>query len=306
MIGSYATPHAFRTALEARLRNLSLEQGTDLQRLRRQVAFERLLARLFREQDARSAELTSMPWLLKGGYALELRLPDRSRSTVDLDFSVPNPAGFPSLTGDDETLSATQAVYESLQRSVDHEMGDGFQFVIRRPKVEQTGAPQGGFRCSVEARLAGRVFASFHLDIGLGDPVLTVPEWIEGSHLLDFADIPPARIALYPLSQHFAEKIAAYTFPWQGRENTRVKDLVDLVLLIDSGLLEPTALKRALAATFASRPAQRIPANLPSPPLSWQGPFQQMAEELLLPVVDLDAAYVLVEEYWQRHGLGGS
>ena len=131
MIGSYATPHAFRTALEARLRNLSLEQGTDLQRLRRQVAFERLLARLFREQD--------IPWLLKGGYALELRLPERARSTVDLDFSVPNPAGLPSNTGDDETFSATQAIYESLQRSVDHEMGDGFQFVIRRPKVEQTG-----------------------------------------------------------------------------------------------------------------------------------------------------------------------
>ena len=38
MIGSYATPHAFRTALETRLRNLSTARGTDLQRLRRQVA----------------------------------------------------------------------------------------------------------------------------------------------------------------------------------------------------------------------------------------------------------------------------
>ena len=41
MIGPYDTPHAFRTALEARLRNIAQSRGTDLQRLRRRVAFER-------------------------------------------------------------------------------------------------------------------------------------------------------------------------------------------------------------------------------------------------------------------------
>ena len=35
MIGPYDTPHAFRTALEARLRNIAQSRGTDLQRLRR-------------------------------------------------------------------------------------------------------------------------------------------------------------------------------------------------------------------------------------------------------------------------------
>jgi predicted nucleotidyltransferase component of viral defense system len=83
MIGPYNTPHAFRTALEARLRNIAQSRGTDLQRLRRRVAFERLLARLFALDDP--------PWLLKGGYALELRFEDRARSTLDLDISVPAP-----------------------------------------------------------------------------------------------------------------------------------------------------------------------------------------------------------------------
>jgi len=41
------------------------EEGTDLRRLRRQVAFDRLLARLFVEP------LTE--WVLTGGYAMELR-----------------------------------------------------------------------------------------------------------------------------------------------------------------------------------------------------------------------------------------
>lgn len=41
MIGPCDTAQAFRTALEGRLRNIAREQGTDLQRLQRRVAFER-------------------------------------------------------------------------------------------------------------------------------------------------------------------------------------------------------------------------------------------------------------------------
>jgi len=62
VIGPYKTPHAFRVALETRLRALSQEQGVDLQRLQRRVAFERPLARLFADENP--------PWLLKGGYSL--------------------------------------------------------------------------------------------------------------------------------------------------------------------------------------------------------------------------------------------
>ena len=69
----YASPTAFRTALEERLKRLAQKEGFDLQRLRRQVAFDRLLCRLFANPDA--------PWLLKGGYAMELRL-KTARTTV--------------------------------------------------------------------------------------------------------------------------------------------------------------------------------------------------------------------------------
>jgi len=43
----YATTAAFRRALEDRLQDIARKEGVDLQRLRRQVAFDRLLARLF-------------------------------------------------------------------------------------------------------------------------------------------------------------------------------------------------------------------------------------------------------------------
>jgi hypothetical protein len=66
---TYATAAAFRHALEDRLKDISRKEGVDLQRLRRQVAFDRLLARLFHAGKART-----LPWVLKGGYAMELRI----------------------------------------------------------------------------------------------------------------------------------------------------------------------------------------------------------------------------------------
>ena len=65
MTRHYQTARAFRAALEDRLNQQAREAGQDLTRLRRLVGFERFLARLFAEEHP--------PWLLKGGYAFELR-----------------------------------------------------------------------------------------------------------------------------------------------------------------------------------------------------------------------------------------
>ena len=270
MIGPYDTPQAFRAALQARLRNIAQQRGTDLQRLQRRIAFERMLARLFARDDP--------PWLLKGGYALEMRLQDRARSTLDLDLSVPDPGRLVSSVSGDEADPTNAQVHEQLQIVAERDLGDGFQFLIRLPK--RASMPGGGMRCTVEARLAGRPFARFHLDVGFGDPVLDPPEWVEGDDLLDFAGIPAAWVALYPLAQQIAEKIHAYTFPWQDRDNTRVKDLVDLVLVVHSEHLEPERIRRALRATFKTRDTHPLPARLPepqrigpSPTPSWPGSF---------------------------------
>ena len=84
---SYATPAAFRQALEARLRRHAEEHGEELMRVRRQVAFDRLLARIFAAQDG--------PWALKGGYALQLRFAE-ARTTRDVDLSLRTPTDLPS------------------------------------------------------------------------------------------------------------------------------------------------------------------------------------------------------------------
>jgi hypothetical protein len=75
----YQTAEAFRTALEQRLKNEAEESGVALMRLRKRVAFERFLARL--------AASESGGWVLKGAFALELRLGIRTRTTKDIDLA---------------------------------------------------------------------------------------------------------------------------------------------------------------------------------------------------------------------------
>jgi hypothetical protein len=78
----YKTAAAFRHALEERLRQQSLSGGAPLARLRKMDAFDRFLARLTKkEPDA---------WIVKGGFALQLRLGERARTTKDIDVSALN------------------------------------------------------------------------------------------------------------------------------------------------------------------------------------------------------------------------
>ena len=76
----YSSPLALRTALEHRLLARSRETGVSLERLRRRVVFERVLARL------QAAEPGA--WVVKGGMALEVRLQDKARLTKDLDLGM--------------------------------------------------------------------------------------------------------------------------------------------------------------------------------------------------------------------------
>src|ERR1035438_7188794 len=126
---TYATAGAFRRALEERLKRASLTDQIDLNRLRRQVSFDRLLARLFREEPA--------PWVLKDGYALELRF-KAARSTVDIDLTLQRVAAATSAGGD-----TNQVVRDMLQRVADLSLGDWFEFVIGAPAMDLTAAPYG-------------------------------------------------------------------------------------------------------------------------------------------------------------------
>ena len=124
-----------------------------------------------------------------------------------------------------------------LQKAADISLGDWFEFVVGPPVMDLTAAPYGGARYPVEARMDERIFARFHLDAGIGDVVMQPLETIVCRDWLGFAGIESSRVRMIAREQQFAEKIHAYTLP-RNAANSRVKDLVDLALLIGSGGLD--------------------------------------------------------------------
>ncbi len=261
----YSTAAAFRAALETRLMAIAGEENADLQRLRRQVSFDRLLARFFAEPSA--------PWLLKGGYAMELRLRS-ARTTKDIDLSLPA----------DLALESRGAVLAHLQQSARVDLGDFFVFAIGEPQMELNAAPEGGARYPVAASLAGRGFTRFHLDVGIGDVVVPPTEIIEARDWLGFAGIAPPRLTAISKEQQFAEKFHAFTLPRPDAPNSRVKDLVDMVLLVRMDTMNKDVLESAIRATFSQRGTHPVPATLPIPPENWNLRFPALARECQIDV----------------------
>ena len=278
----YGSAEAFRRALEVRLTKAAEAERTQVNRLRRQVAFDRLLARLFRIDPA--------PWVLKGGYALELRF-RTARATIDIDLTVQRVAAATEA-------DANQVVRDMLQDAASFSLGDWFEYIIGPPLMDLDAAPYGGARYPVDTRMDDRAFARFHLDAGIGDAVIQPVEIIDCRDWLSFAGIASARVQAISREQQFAEKLHAYTLP-RSSANSRVKDLVDLALLIGSGGLSPTRTAHAVHQTFKRRRTHDLPPALLEPPEDWQGRFLTLAQECQL-AGDMDAVFSDVEEFFER------
>lgn len=263
----YASPEAFKQAVEQRLRTAT-SAGSSIARARQLLVFDRFLARV--------VAVLGDAATLKGGLALELRL-DRARTTRDVDIR---------MMGGPVHLLAT------LQEIGRRDLGDFMTFEIDtdgdHPEIRNPGMKYDGLRFRAECRLGGKLYGHpFGVDVAFGDPMLGEPEIVIAQDVLAFAGIPPPKLRIYPIETHIAEKLHAYTMP-RERPNSRVKDLPDLALLASVGRLEAQRLRSALELTFSFRATHALPAAIPSPPPAWTATYAAIASEDLIPWTTLE------------------
>jgi hypothetical protein len=177
-----------------------------ISRLRKRVVFERLLARL--------QAVAPGAWVLKGGFALELRLGGSARTTKDVD----------------------------IDWNVDEQE-------------------------AVELLLAAA-------------PVLE-PETVASSHLLDFAGREALRVPALAIEQHVAEKLHAYTRTYAGdKPSSRIKDLVDLVVIAHTTTIDADKLELATGAIFERRATHPVPVAVPAPPVDWAPGWRRLVADM--------------------------
>jgi len=247
----YSSARSFRQALEDRLRTNYAPQR--IPRLRKMIAFERFMIRL------------DECWILKGGYALQLRT-ESARTTQDIDLLAQH--------------ISPEEITETLLEMLHQDSEDHFEFYLERTNQDPNFGLAMRFR--VTARLTGRVFERFHIDVGIGDPIVEPVEYLMPPAYLDFADIPTSPIPCYPVTQHLAEKLHALVRP-RPVESSRVKDLVDILLFASlTEDLHAERLRAAIQAVFDAR-GDSIPAQLDQIPTGWWPKFNQLTKNLDFP-----------------------
>ncbi len=263
----YATAAAFRRALEQRLLTQSNELDIPLIRLRKLVVFDRLMARL--------AAVALGRWVLKGAVALHFRSGPQFRTTKDLDLG---------RQDDEEAATADFRLAQST------DLGDYFSFNVERTARLDPALERVAVRYHVSAELDGRAFEDVTVDVGFGEGSWSEAEVLSGPDLLSFAGISPAQVPTISIEQHVAEKVHAYTRIYAGGPTSRVKDLIDMVVIASLFPVRADRLKQALELTFAARHSHSLPGQLPPPPKDWVRAYERLASELGLDR-ELDAGY---------------
>ncbi|MCX4099242.1 nucleotidyl transferase AbiEii/AbiGii toxin family protein [Nocardia sp. alder85J] len=230
--------------------------------LLREFFMQRFLARVFDEQSG---------WILKGGISLLVRLPG-ARASEDVD------------------LLHTTANFDAALK----ELGE----LVLRPRpdldpltfqLERKGREdQSGFQVlKVQATPyhGTTKFQHFSIDLTVGRTLVGDIDYLSPQHAFDHpAVVSTPRFACYPLADQIADKFAAMYEDRSGIASTRYRDLVDLLLIIDSHPFDAAKTLAALHKQVEDRELlDELPIEVRSPGPRWEEQYPALAKTTSLP-----------------------
>ena len=226
-------------SVRARLLNIAKSEGSDFNQLLVRYALERFLYRLSQSPHADR-------FLLKGALLFTLWYDMPHRPTRDADL-----LGF----GPSDLQSISQTFREIASITVD----DGITFDPESVAADDIRKEAGyaGARVVITGELA-KARCKTQIDIGFGDAVTPGPVQSEYPVLLE--DFPAPRLRTYPVYTVISEKLHAIAL--LGMTNSRVKDYLDLWVMLDRESLNMNTLAQAISATFTRRD-MTVPTDLP-------------------------------------------
>lgn len=226
-------------SVRERLLKVAKAEQSDFNGVLVRYALERLLYRL--SQSAHADR-----FLLKGAMLFTLWYDMPHRPTRDVDL-----LGF----GASDLPSIEQTFRDIVSVAVE----DGIRFDPDSVTAEEIRKEAGyaGARVLISAELAGARVKT-QVDVGFGDAVTPGP--IRASYPVLLDDFPAPSLQTYPVYTVIAEKLHAIAL--LGMTNSRLKDYLDLSVLLEREALDVHILASAIAATF-NRRAMPLPSGLP-------------------------------------------
>jgi hypothetical protein len=231
--------HDLAASVRARLLNIAKAEQTDFNSVLVRYALERFLYRLGQSAHADH-------FVLKGAMLFNLWYAMPHRPTRDVDL-----LGFGP--------SDLQSIAQAFREIVTVVAQDGIVFDAASVRVEEIrkNAGYAGARVTVSAELA-RARCKTQIDVGFGDAV--TPEPVDAVYPVLIADFAAPHLRTYPVYTVVAEKLHAMVL--LGMTNSRLKDYLDLSVLLEREALDPATLATAIATTFTRR-GTTLPTELP-------------------------------------------
>lgn len=226
-------------SVRARLLNVAKAQGVDFNQVLVRFALERILYRLSQSEHADR-------FLLKGALLFTLWYDMPHRATRDADL-----LGF----GASDLESVAQTFRDIAGVAVE----DGIVFDPASVVAEEIRKDAGyaGARILISGELA-KARCKTQIDIGFGDAVTPGP--VDATYPVLLDDLPAPHLRTYPVYTVIAEKLHAIAL--LGITNSRMKDYLDLSVLLERETLDIDVLTQATKATFERR-GMGVPTELP-------------------------------------------
>ncbi|CAM3702474.1 hypothetical protein LLO_2898 [Legionella longbeachae NSW150] len=226
-------------SVRSRLKNIAIKEGSDFNAVLTRYGLERLLYRIGESEYSKQ-------FLLKGALLFNLWYDMPHRPTKDIDL-----LGF----GDNDLAYVKQTFSKICRISTD----DGISFLSESVTVDTIKKDGGytGARVELFGELA-KAKIKIQIDIGYGDAVTPGP--IDAHYPVLLSDLPAPKIWTYPIYTVIAEKLHAIAL--LGMANSRLKDYLDLYVLLSNEQIDNQVLAKAIQATF-NRRGMDLPEALP-------------------------------------------
>jgi len=238
----------------------------------------RFLSRVFSGAEGAS-------WVLKGGTGMLARIHD-ARATIDVDLLA-------EAVDLDEALS-------DLTKLVQVDLGDFFRFdYLKHEKIGVSDNQPNidGYRVIYQVSIGVASKGTIKIDLIVGGLITGKVEYVKPVGKLNIPRLKSFPYRLYPLSDQVADKVCAVIEVHNGKESSRIKDLIDLVEVATYFDMFGGELSTALLAEFDHR-GRRPPSKL-LVPARWKGGYLKLSRET--PAAqrfeDFESAVDLVSSY---------
>lgn len=217
-------------SIKAKLVSVAKKNQLPYERLFTHFMLERIVSRLVTDPTLEKH------LVFKGGFVC-VHAYHSSRFTIDIDTA---------LYGMDKE-TAVEKIKERMQKK----FSDHVWFGYENSMDLVTQGEYGGHRLIYKGGLGDEIpkkgkYQSFHIDIGIGDPITPAAISLKTGYLLGSGDLS---WRVYPPETILAEKL--HTLVIRGDENSRAKDIYDIYIFLPR--VNPEILMDAISSTFSHR-----------------------------------------------------